>query len=150
MRTAATLDGMPPEGAPAPKSSADVMIDPVVGSRRGSNYLCVVACCAACCVSRAPLTRSARASWASIVTGGAAGFLITGVSAYVHHNLCAFGVSCFFVLARFRMRTRTRSRAHATSRRARLFFLDASEIQFFPQGLVRSLSNHPGAPMCSY
>lgn len=46
-----------------------------------------------------------------MITTGATGFLITGLSAYIGHNI--------------------------------LFFLDASEIQFFPQGLVSS----PAAPL---
>jgi hypothetical protein len=36
----ATLDNAPGDGGAPPKSGEDVMIDPVVGSRRFSNYLC--------------------------------------------------------------------------------------------------------------
>lgn len=65
-------------------------------------------CGTPCRAVRRRLTRlkrvSAVRSWASVITAGATGFLITGLSAYVHQNL--------------------------------VFFLDASEIQFFPQGLV--------------
>ena len=60
-----------------------VYVDPVVGAKRFSNYF-----------------------WASVVTAGASGFLITGASAYFKHNL--------------------------------VFFSDASDIEFFPQGLVMS------------
>ena len=65
------------------------------------------------------------------MTGGAGGFLITGISAYVHHNLCVAAarrsVAPHCALPALTRRLRARS----------LFFLDASEIQFFPQGLVR-------------
>jgi hypothetical protein len=67
------------------------------------------------------------------VTGGAGGFLITGISAYVHHNLCvelARGYGWRGVL----LGGALTPAAHAR----RLFFLDANEIQFFPQGLVRA------------
>ena len=71
------------DGATQRVSTDSVMIDPVVGAKRFSNYF-----------------------WAGVVTTGSTGFLITGLSAYFHHNL--------------------------------LFFLDASDIKFFPQGLVMS------------
>ena len=72
-----------------------VYVDPVVGSKRFSNYF-----------------------WASVVTTGASGFLITGASAYFHHNL--------------------------------VFFLDASEIDFFPQGLVMSFYGIAGLLLATY
>ena len=95
-------------------AGADVFIDPVEGSRRFSNYLC------AATRERAPLSRShpSPLSWASVVTGGAGGFLITGVSAYLHRNL--------------------------------VFFLDASELQFFPQGLVMSFYGVAGLTLALY
>ena len=71
------------------------MIDPVVGAKRFSNYF-----------------------WAGVVTTGSTGFLITGLSAYFHHNL--------------------------------LFFLDASDIKFFPQGLVMSFYGVAGAMLATY
>jgi hypothetical protein len=72
-----------------------VYVDPVVGAKRFSNYF-----------------------WASVVTAGASGFLITGASAYFKHNL--------------------------------VFFLDASEIQFFPQGLVMSFYGIAGLLLATY
>ncbi|CEF98447.1 Photosystem I Ycf4, assembly [Ostreococcus tauri] len=78
------------------RSSTDtVMIDPVTGAKRFSNYF-----------------------WASVVTTGASGFLIAGASAYLHHNL--------------------------------LFFIDATEIKFFPQGLVMSFYGVAGALLATY
>ena len=76
-------------------STDSVMIDPVVGAKRFSNYF-----------------------WAGVVTTGSTGFLITGLSAYFHHNL--------------------------------LFFLDASDIKFFPQGLVMSFYGVAGAMLATY
>ena len=76
-------------------STDTVMIDPVVGAKRFSNYF-----------------------WASVVTTGATGFLITGASAYFQHNL--------------------------------LWFLDASEIKFFPQGLVMSFYGVAGSLLATY
>jgi len=72
-----------------------VYVDPVVGAKRFSNYF-----------------------WASVVTAGASGFLITGASAYFKHNL--------------------------------VFFLDASDIQFFPQGLVMSFYGIAGLLLATY
>ncbi|EEH53887.1 photosystem I assembly protein ycf4 [Micromonas pusilla CCMP1545] len=72
-----------------------VMIDPVVGAKRFSNYF-----------------------WAGVVSIGATGFLITGASSYIEHNL--------------------------------LFFLDASEIKFFPQGLVMSFYGVAGSLLATY
>ena len=84
------------DGQPATRVSTDtVMIDPVVGAKRFSNYF-----------------------WAGVVTTGATGFLITGASAYFQHNL--------------------------------LFFLDASEIKFFPQGLVMSFYGVAGSLLATY
>ncbi len=83
-------------GATATRVSTDaVMIDPVVGAKRFSNYF-----------------------WAGVVTAGSTGFLLTGASAYLHHNL--------------------------------VFFLDASEIKFFPQGLVMSFYGVAGALLSTY
>jgi hypothetical protein len=76
-------------------STDTVMIDPVVGAKRFSNYF-----------------------WAGVVTTGATGFLITGASAYFGHNL--------------------------------LWFLDASEIKFFPQGLVMSFYGVAGSLLATY
>ena len=76
-------------------STDTVMIDPVVGAKRFSNYF-----------------------WAGVVTTGATGFLITGASAYFQHNL--------------------------------LWFLDASEIKFFPQGLVMSFYGVAGSLLATY
>jgi hypothetical protein len=76
-------------------STDTVMIDPVVGAKRFSNYF-----------------------WAGVVTTGATGFLITGASAYFEHNL--------------------------------LWFLDASEIKFFPQGLVMSFYGVAGSLLATY
>jgi|TARA_B110000977_G_scaffold198611_1_gene283822 hypothetical protein len=76
-------------------STDSVMIDPVVGAKRFSNYF-----------------------WAGVVTTGATGFLITGASAYFEHNL--------------------------------LWFLDASEIKFFPQGLVMSFYGVAGSLLATY
>ena len=76
-------------------STDTVMIDPVVGAKRFSNYF-----------------------WAGVVTTGATGFLITGASAYLQHNL--------------------------------LWFLDASEIKFFPQGLVMSFYGVAGSLLATY
>ena len=56
--------------------------------------------------------------WASVVSIGATGFLITGASAYFEHNL--------------------------------VFFLDASEINFFPQGLVMSFYGVAGSLLATY
>ena len=70
-------------------------MDPVVGAKRFSNYF-----------------------WASVVTAGASGFLITGASAYFKHNL--------------------------------VFFLDASDIEFFPQGLVMSFYGIAGLLLATY
>lgn len=72
-----------------------VYVDPVVGAKRFSNYF-----------------------WASVVTAGASGFLITGASAYFKHNL--------------------------------VFFLDASDIEFFPQGLVMSFYGIAGLLLATY
>jgi hypothetical protein len=81
-------------GAVAP-GSVEVFVDPVVGSRRASNYF-----------------------WASVVTGGASGFLLTGISSKVGYNI--------------------------------LPFLDASGIQFFPQGLVMSFYGVAGLTLSLY
>jgi hypothetical protein len=83
------------DGATQRVSTDSVMIDPVVGAKRFSNYF-----------------------WAGVVTTGSTGFLITGLSAYFHHNL--------------------------------LFFLDASDIKFFPQGLVMSFYGVAGAMLATY
>jgi len=46
VRVAATLDNTP-GGEPTPaKAGDDVFIDPVIGSKRLSNYLCAVSSCA--------------------------------------------------------------------------------------------------------
>ena len=85
-----------PGGVVAPPSGGvEVFVDPVVGSRRASNYF-----------------------WASVVTGGASGFLITGISSKLGYNL--------------------------------LPFLDASGIQFFPQGLVMSFYGVAGLTLSLY
>jgi hypothetical protein len=76
-------------------STDAVMIDPVVGAKRFSNYF-----------------------WAGVVTTGATGFLITGASSYVGHNL--------------------------------LWFLDATDIKFFPQGLVMSFYGVAGTLLATY
>ena len=76
-------------------STDAVMIDPVVGAKRFSNYF-----------------------WAGVVTAGSTGFLLTGASAYLHHNL--------------------------------VFFLDATDIKFFPQGLVMSFYGVAGAMLATY
>ena len=76
-------------------STDSVMIDPVVGAKRFSNYF-----------------------WAGVVTAGSTGFLLTGASAYLHHNL--------------------------------VFFLDASDIKFFPQGLVMSFYGVAGTMLATY
>lgn len=76
-------------------STDTVMIDPVVGAKRFSNYF-----------------------WAGVVTAGSTGFLLTGASAYLHHNL--------------------------------VFFLDATDIKFFPQGLVMSFYGVAGAMLATY
>ena len=78
------------------KTNTDnLIIDPVVGAKRFSNYF-----------------------WAGVVSIGATGFLITGASSYFEHNL--------------------------------LFFLDASEIKFFPQGLVMSFYGVAGSLLATY
>lgn len=83
-------------GAATARVSTDaVMIDPVVGAKRFSNYF-----------------------WAGVVTAGSTGFLLTGASAYLHHNL--------------------------------VFFLDATDIKFFPQGLVMSFYGVAGAMLATY
>ena len=91
------FDGDKDEGgtATARVSTDAVMIDPVVGAKRFSNYF-----------------------WAGVVSIGATGFLITGASSYFEHNL--------------------------------LFFLDASEIKFFPQGLVMSFYGVAGSLLATY
>jgi len=84
------------DAPPAVRVSTDkVMIDPVVGAKRFSNYF-----------------------WASVVTIGGIGFLITGASAYFQHNL--------------------------------VWFLDASEIKFFPQGLVMSFYGVAASLLATY
>lgn len=78
------------------KTNTDnLIIDPVVGAKRFSNYF-----------------------WAGVVTAGSTGFLLTGASAYLHHNL--------------------------------VFFLDATDIKFFPQGLVMSFYGVAGAMLATY
>ena len=91
------FDGDKDEGgaATARVSTDAVMIDPVVGAKRFSNYF-----------------------WAGVVTAGSTGFLLTGASAYLHHNL--------------------------------VFFLDATDIKFFPQGLVMSFYGVAGAMLATY
>jgi hypothetical protein len=71
------------------------------------------------------------------VTGGAGGFLLTGISAYVHHNLCAPPPDTVALHRSVALTPPLRAR--------RVFFLDASEIQFFPQGLVRRPSRPSAA-----
>ena len=91
------FDGDKDEGgtATARVSTDAVMIDPVVGAKRFSNYF-----------------------WAGVVTAGSTGFLLTGASAYLRHNL--------------------------------VFFLDATDIKFFPQGLVMSFYGVAGAMLATY
>ena len=79
------------DGATQRVSTDSVMIDPVVGAKRFDYF--------------GPPPPST-------------GFLITGLSAYFHHNL--------------------------------LFFLDASDIKFFPQGLVMSFYGVAGAMLATY
>lgn len=77
------------------EQDGQVLIDPVTGSKRFSNYF-----------------------WATAVTGGGSGFLITGLSSYVGRNL--------------------------------VFFLDSSDVQFFPQGLVLSFYGTAGLLLALY
>ena len=79
------------------KTNTDnLIIDPVVGAKRFSNYF-----------------------WAGVVSIGATGFLIAGASSCFEHNL--------------------------------LFFIDAaSEIKFFPQGLVMSFYGVAGSLLATY
>lgn len=72
-----------------------VLMDPVQGSKRFSNYF-----------------------WATAITGGASGFLVTGLSSYLERNL--------------------------------IFFLNADDVQFFPQGLVLSFYGTAGLLLATY
>ena len=76
-----------------------------------------------------------------MVTGCASGFLVTGISAYVHHNLCVWPLSPVPTVPGLTL---------LIFLSVRIWFLDASEVQFFPQGLVMSFYGVAGLTLALY